>query len=121
MPLVSDDDVAPIEPVAARVVLASPSVASDDRGDGESGPAALERARHLLATGETALSLAVLRDHARRFPRSDLAEERDYLTFRARARDSTRVGVEREADRFLQRYPDGIYSSQVRSMRSARE
>lgn len=119
MPLASDDDVAPIEPVTARVALAHASVASADPGDG--GAAALERARQLLATGETALSLAVLRDHARRFPRSDLAEERDYLTFRARTRDATRVGVEREADRFLQRYPDGIYSPHVRSMRSARE
>ena len=81
----------------------------------------LERARRLLAGGETALALAVLRDHARRHPHTALAEERDYLTFRAGARGATPAGVAREADRFLQQHPHGIYSSHVRSMREAGE
>lgn len=112
---------APAEPIAARVAPAHAPVASDRRRDAEAEAAMLERARQLLASGETARSLAALHDHARRFPRSELAEERDYLTFRASVRDATQPVVDREADRYLQRHPSGIYSSQVRSMRGTHE
>jgi hypothetical protein len=104
-------------PVAARQV-----VAPEERPrDHESEAAMLERARALLASGDTALAVAVLREHARQHPRSVLAEERDYLTFRANARGATEAGVAREADRFLHRHPDGIYSAQVRALRGPRE
>jgi hypothetical protein len=109
----------PVEAVPAAI--ARPPVA-DAEGHNQGAEAALlERARGLLSTGQVDLSLAALHDHARRFPRSALAEERDDLPFRARARDAltARVGV--EADRFLRRHPDGIYSSEVRSMRAAHE
>ena len=121
LPVVVDVVRAPVESVASRAARAHPSVASDIRVDREAEAAMLERARQLLTTGETALSLGILRDHLRRFPRSALAEERDYLMFRALIRDASRVGVEREASRFLRRYPAGIYSSQVRSMLGTQE
>jgi hypothetical protein len=111
----------PAEPIAARVAPAHPPAASDHRRDPEAEAATLERARQLLASGDTPRSLAALHEHARRFPRSDLAEERDYLTFRASVRDATQAVVDREADRFLQRHPNGIYSSQVRSMSGTHE
>ena len=111
----------PSEPIAAHVAPAHAPVAIVHRRDAEAEAAMLERARQLLASGDTARSLATLRDHARRFPRSDLAEERDYLSFRASVRDATPLVVDREAERFLLRHPNGIYSSQVRSMRGTYE
>ena len=77
------------------------------------------RARRELALGETSQALSTLREHARTYPRSALAEERDYLTFRAGSRGAAPDGVARAAARFLAVHPSGIYSSQVRAMQDA--
>jgi hypothetical protein len=50
-----------------------------------------------------------------------LAEERDYLMLRARARGAAPVEIDREVERYLRRHPDGFYSPQVRSMRTSAE
>lgn len=121
MPTPSHDAIPVAEPERPPVAPARPAVADERPRDTLADAAMLERARQLLASGDTALAVAVLRDHARRHPRSALAEERDYLTFRANTQGATGAGVEREAERFLRRHPDGIYSARVRSLVGARE
>ena len=121
LPVVVDQLSVPVTLVVSRAVRTHPSAASNIRVEREAEAAMLERARHLLSTGDTNLSLGVLREHLQRFPSSSLAEERDYMMFRAVIRDETQVDVEREAERFLRRYPLGIYSSQVRLMLGTHE
>ena len=119
----------PAAPVAAAAEAVPPVVAVPEaqvapasathRRVAPSESELLERARRELALGETSQALSTLREHARTYPRSALAEERDYLTFRAGSRGAAPDGVARAAARFLAVHPSGIYSSQVRAMQDA--
>ncbi len=116
--------VVPSAAIAAPVATAAHHAAHHDASvhehasvDPAAESAPLERARAALASGDAALAATTLHDHARRFPQSALAEERDYLTFRASTLGASPAVVTREADRFLARHPHGIYSAQVRAQR----
>ncbi|MFO0557831.1 MAG: hypothetical protein U0269_37630 [Polyangiales bacterium] len=88
-------------------------------------PAPLER--DLLADAQRALerdrdpqrALDLIREHRRRYARSQLDEERSYLALRAYARLSDHAALSRAGTSFLQRFPRSIYAPAARRLLGA--
>jgi hypothetical protein len=88
-------------------------------------PAPLER--DLLADAQRALerdrdpqrALDLIREHRRRYARSQLDEERSYLALRAYARLSDQPALARAGAAFLQRFPRSIYAPAARRLLGA--
>ncbi|MGE0787392.1 MAG: hypothetical protein AB7S26_17095 [Sandaracinaceae bacterium] len=77
--------------------------------------ALLERARASVADDPSA-TLALVREHERDFPAGQLTHEREMIAIDALLRAGRRTEAERRADRFLVRYPRGIYRARVARM-----
>jgi hypothetical protein len=103
-------DDGPVLPRASAPVVASSATAEDL----ESETSLLQRAQRALAGGDPKEALAVLAEHARRFPRGALAVERAGV----QAIAACRAGQSRgrlDAERFLARYPTSPMAHRVRS------
>lgn len=116
-----DGEVKPTErarrPSAPRpAVSASPSSAAADALLEEAQ--SLERVRARVAA-DPAGALRSLAEHHQRFPRAQLAAEREYLTIDALKRLGRREEARARAQAFLARYPSSPYTAEVG--RSAQE
>ena len=75
--------------------------------------ALLADARAAMQTSDAARALAILDEHARRFPRGQLAEERDALRVAALWLDGDHEAARRRADDFARRHPDSLFLPSV--------
>jgi hypothetical protein len=76
----------------------------------------IEEAREALAHGRPRAAASVLEEHARRFGRGQLAEERDSLAIRTEIVLGRPGEAIEQADAFLRRYPDSVFAPVVRSL-----
>ncbi|HEX6836980.1 MAG TPA: outer membrane protein assembly factor BamD [Polyangia bacterium] len=74
----------------------------------------LTDARSALQSGDTARALTILTAHARRFPRGQLAEERDALEIVALARAGDQPRARARAEEFVRRHPHSLFLPSVR-------
>lgn len=75
--------------------------------------ALLGRAREAMQASDGARALAILDDHARRFPRGQLVEERDALRVGALWRAGDRAAAHDKAVEFARRHPDSLFLPSV--------
>lgn len=96
---------------------ASPPIAIDDEDDDSLGDemALVARAQTALHRGLYESALSALDEHARRFPRGDLAEEREALAVQALARAGRDDEASARASRFEARYPRSVLVPVVRA------
>ena len=73
----------------------------------------LADARAAMQSSQVARALAILDDHARRFPRGQLAEERDAVRVAALWRSGDHDAARRRADEFARRHPDSLFLPSV--------
>jgi hypothetical protein len=78
--------------------------------------ALLDRARAALAKGDTARSLVLLDEHAKRFNAGALAEEANVLRIQALLKAGQERRAEAEAERYLSVHADSPHAKQVRGM-----
>jgi hypothetical protein len=88
---------------------------SPPRADLAAERALLERARESLLASDAPRALVTLNDHARRFPRGQLAEEREALTILALARSNQPERARTRAERFLTAHPQSLHRAVVES------
>ena len=70
-------------------------------------------ARSLMQSGDTTRALAILKEHARRYPRGQLAEERDALEVVALARAGDHKRARVRADEFVRHHPNSLFLPSV--------
>ena len=96
---------------------AGPHRAGDEprarHGDLDAERALLSDARAAMQASDAPRALAILDDHAHRFARGQLAEERDALRVAALALAGDRQGARRRADEFARRHPDSLFLPSV--------
>jgi len=108
----------PTEEVVPRP---SPSVPNNGRGHGEPAPgrskdvglaaerSLVEIARTALARGRVDGALAILRRHARQYPKGQLGEERDSLLVQALVAKSDYPQARERATRFRRQHPSSLF------------
>lgn len=110
-------DAAPaVRPVPAPPLAAAPPTVPVARGGGESGRdvdmaaerALLEVARTALARGQVDAALDRVQRHARRFPRGQLAEERESVWIQALVAADRAVEARQRAAEFRRRFPQSM-------------
>lgn len=79
----------------------------------------LDRARRQLASGEAARALGFLEQHARRFPRGQLSEEREAMWVNVLSLLGRGSEAKARGDAFEQRFPRSLMGSSVRAAMSA--
>jgi hypothetical protein len=72
-------------------------------------------AESALRAGDAAGALALLTEHARRFPHGQLAQEREATRIRALCALADEAGARRAAARFLRRWPRSPHAARVRT------
>lgn len=116
-PTITPSDLPSAEPSAARVATPSATAltqaARPVAGDPNEERALVDTARTALARGRTADALTTIEEHARRFPRGRLAEEREALAVQALALTGDRAGALARATQFRRAYPSSIFGSAV--------
>jgi hypothetical protein len=81
----------------------------------------LQRAQAAYARGDFADALGLLAEHARRFPKGRLAEERDALRVRALVGAGRTPEARRAAAAFANRFPRSVVLPRLKEMLSAAE
>jgi TolA-binding protein len=97
-----------LAPISPRAVPA-PVHRNDDALMEQS--AQLLSARRALAGGNIERARKILRQHARRWPRSALEQEREILLIDTVAASGDQTDALRRAERFLRRYPDSTHAA----------
>jgi hypothetical protein len=115
----------PLAPASAAVTPSAPSAtpaaspvtpaASAPAPTTETELAFLQRAQDSLAT-EPARTLALCAEHAQRFPRGVLGEEREVLAIDALTRLGHRDAAEARARRFLVTYPTSAHKRRIEQL-----
>jgi hypothetical protein len=77
--------------------------------------ALLDRARKQLALDEPARALTVLEQHAQRFPRGQLTEEREAMWINVLVRLERKGEAKARGESFAARFPNSLMSSSVRA------
>ena len=106
---------APRSPAAPAATGASPSASARAAGNLAEESALVGRARTNLASSP-ALALAAVDEHARRFPRGELAAEREYLRVSALRRLGRKDEARTHGQRYLTLFPTSPYTSAVRTI-----
>lgn len=113
-------------PSAEAAPPPAPSVSAPSRTSGSSAATLraerllLERATTALVRNDATSALAALREHARRFPRGELAEEREVLLVRAlRASGQSDAANERAQD-FKRQFPSSLQKGTIDATPSSR-
>jgi hypothetical protein len=75
----------------------------------------LQRAERAVRAENPALALALVTEHAERYPRSVLIEERQAIELMAHCEAGT-VDASERARRFLQEHPKSVYATRVREL-----
>ncbi len=73
----------------------------------------IETASAALMRGDNASAIAALRQHARSFPKGDLAEEREVLLVKALAASGDGAAAERRAKDFKKKFPGSMQQDSV--------
>jgi TolA-binding protein len=73
----------------------------------------IETASAALMRGDPRSAILALRQHAQRFPRGDLAEEREVLLVKALAASGDSTAAEKRADDFKKKFPDSMQQGSV--------
>lgn len=105
-------------PMATAAAATTPSAAHDPHHAARHADLAAERAlladaRAAMQASDAARALAILDEHARRFPRGQLAEERDALRVAALWRGGDHDAARRRAGDFARRHPDSLFLPSV--------
>jgi hypothetical protein len=100
------------KPAALRKSLAEPVKSAAASADGLSEPALLEQARRAL-TNSPATALALTNQHAARFPRGVLAQEREVIAIEALRRLGRSAEADRRAAAFGQAFPGSAHQRMV--------
>lgn len=80
--------------------------------------ALLDRARAALASGDSGQAQAALSEHARVYPSSALAEEREALAIKSLITSGDSAGARARAAGFEARYPHSLFSPSIRALLS---
>jgi hypothetical protein len=96
----------------SRPAVAAPVDRNDDALMEQS--AQLLSARRALAGGNLERARQILRQHARRWPRGALEQEREILLIDTIAASGDQTDARRRAERFLQRHPDSTHAATAR-------
>lgn len=110
------DAVLPRPPTAPRpstTATSSELTGKDERLAAER--ALLETAKTALGRGDPATALATLERHAQRYPRAQLAEEREALAVQALAASGRHAEARARAERFERTFPSSMLLPAVRS------
>ena len=91
-----------------------PPASEATRADTLTEPQVVAAAEQALAN-DPAIALSLVRSAESRFPSGYLREESRYIDVMALSRLGRKAELHREAARFLEDYPDGPYSKQVRA------
>lgn len=117
VPTIRPGDLPSAELSAAPAVISSTAApaptARPAPGDPNEERALVDTARTALARGRSGDALSATEEHARRFPRAQLAEEREALAVQALALAGDRAGALARAARFRRAYPNSIFRSAV--------
>jgi hypothetical protein len=100
----------------ASTLAAAPRASADSASSLAAELASLERARAALAAGRATDALALLDDHAARFPRGVLSTEAVVLRIDALLRAGRRANADALARQFLAANPTSPYAPRVRSL-----
>jgi TolA-binding protein len=73
----------------------------------------IETASAALVRGDNASAIAALRQHARTFPKGDLAEEREVLLVKALAASGDDAAAKRRAKDFKSKFPGSVQQNSV--------
>jgi outer membrane protein assembly factor BamD (BamD/ComL family) len=98
---------------ASAATSAGAPVPSASQGELPSERLLIDEARAGLASGDAAVALARLDEHARRYKHGQLDEEREALAVQALAQLGRYDDARGRAARFRQRWPDSVYLSAV--------
>jgi hypothetical protein len=98
-------------PVPSPSASARPSVAA--AGNLRAERLLLERATAALVRGDSGSALGTLREHARRFPRGELAEEREVLLIRALRAAGQNDAAEKRAKDFKSQFPSSLQQGTI--------
>jgi hypothetical protein len=96
----------PPSPVGTTVASAAPSSLAAEQ-------ALIDTARSALSRGRAADALVATDDHARRFPRGRLAEEREILAIQALLLAGRRSDADARGERFHRTFPGSLYGNAV--------
>jgi hypothetical protein len=107
---------------APEVHAANPAESAGSASGAKRAPAApslrderllLERASSALVRGDSAAALIALREHARRFPKGALAEEREVLFIRALRASGDDTAANRRAKQFKDEFPSSLQQGMI--------
>jgi hypothetical protein len=109
---------APESPAPAPAATATPSAPrAEDRtpsaGSLRAERLLIETASSALARGDTKSAVAALKQHARSFPKGDLAEEREVLLVKALAASGDDRAAEKRAKEFKKKFPGSMQQGSV--------
>lgn len=77
--------------------------------------ALMARAEQALAAGDTTASSDALREHARRFPRGQLVEDREAIGIRLQCARGEHGAARTEFEQFARRYPESPHLKKIRA------
>jgi hypothetical protein len=100
---------------SVRAPKARATRASERGSDAQQELALLTRVERALRSDDAALALALLAELERRFPRTELAEERTAARLMAHCMQK-RDGADTSANTFLKQHPASVYRSRLRAV-----
>jgi hypothetical protein len=112
---------APVTPVVEAPVLAPPPLPLPPRSTLVDERMLLDRARRQLASDEPARALVFLEQHAQRFGRGELTEEREAMRINVLVRLGRKDEAIAGGEAFARRFPNSIMGASVRSALKAAE
>lgn len=103
----------PVPSHSPSAAASAPSPKSESRSELAAEQSLIDTARAALARGRGEDALHAADEHAQRFPRGSLAEERETLAIQALLLIGRRADAEARAQRFHRLYPESLYGSAV--------
>ena len=124
VPAAEDPIVAPV-PTATATALASATAQTASTGtaqptDGETDIALLKRAQMALGSSP-GRALALSHEHAARFPRSAMSQEREMIAINALLAMGRAADARARARRFIVRYPKSAHRQRLKAMLSSKK
>ncbi|MDB4939135.1 MAG: hypothetical protein JWP87_6107 [Labilithrix sp.] len=115
---VSSLPASPRAPAAAPPVTSAAKATSSDLAAEQ---ALIDTARSALARGRAGDALSAADDHARKYPRGRLAEERETMAIQALLLAGRRSDAEARGQRFHRTYPGSLYGNAVDALLAPKE
>ena len=115
-PVTPVDELTPKPPAAPTLSAASPSKATssgDPASDLAAEQAVIDTARAALSRGRGGDALRATEEHAARFPRGRLSQERELLAIQALLLSGARRDAELRGERFKAIFPRSLYRSAI--------